>query len=185
MGKLWPLMLTVCLCACADAAFEQKRNVAVAPFFFLNNEPQKNAGELLLEDEQEVFRPMQDLDLSEQRDERDVALGISPEAPVPAGCKTKDRFDRDGALAYNFDDKKSRIALHIDLGDTGFGGFEVDKVLVKFSHKFQAIPHRKDKCRFKSNWQGLIPSAYHELYVRENDTVWDELRDKNPLGLFD
>lgn len=182
-------MLTVCLAACADTAFEEKRNIAVAPFFFMNKEAPKSAGDLFLEDEDAVFRPMQDLDLAGERDERyersSLSLGYSPEAPVPSGCSIKDRFDRTAALAYNFDNKQSRLSLHLDMGDTGFEGIEVDKVMVKFTHKFQAIPHRKDKCKYKSNWQGLIPSAYHELYVRENDTVWDELREKNPLGIFD
>jgi hypothetical protein len=186
IGRLWPLSIILCLCACADATFETKRNVAVAPFFFINKEPPKTAGELLLEDEQEVFRPMQDLDLATERDERHLALGLdTPEPPVPAGCSIKDRFDRKAAVAYNFDDRKSRLALHLDMGDTGFGGIEVDKVMVKYTYKFQDIPHRKDKCKYPSGFQGWAGSIYNEFFVRQNDTVWDQLREENPLGIFD
>ncbi len=197
-GRVWPLVLALCLAGCADTTFEEPNTRALAPFFTLIDKkaPQKTAGEIYLEDEEDVYRPMQELDLAAREDEREYErkygvvpsggrLGLeAPEPPVPVGCSLKDRFDRGAALAYNFDDQQTRLSLHLS-GDAGFGGFDMEKVMVKYTYKLQPIPHRKDKCKYKSNWQGLIPSAYHELHVRQKNTVWDQLRDENPLGLFD
>ncbi len=188
-GRVWLLAMAFCLAGCADTTFQEPDTRALAPFFFANKDNPKNSGELYLENERDVFRPMEELNIAEREDkleiERKEALGIAPqEAAVPAGCSLKDRFDRTAALAYNFDDQQTRLSLHLS-GDAGFGGFDMEKVMVKYTYKLQPISHRKEKCKYASHWQGLIPSVYHELYVRQKNTVWDQLRDENPLGLFD
>lgn len=187
--RLWPVVVLLFLGACADTSFEQsferKAYRAHAPFFFINNEP-PTAGEVLLEDEDSVYRPMAGLNLAEDVDRRrDGGAGYIPDMRLPAGCSLRDRFDRDGALAYNFSDGQSRLSLHMDMGNVGFGGVEVDKVMIKFRYKFQdGVSSRKERCRYPSGFQGLIGSGYNEFFLRKNDTVWDALRDANPLGLF-
>jgi hypothetical protein len=188
--RLWPLMLTVCLCACTDPVFQERTDArAVAPFFFSQNKAPLTPSEIFQEQEQETFRPMQDLNLASQEDEWDarknLSLGYSASEPaIPAGCSIKDRFDRKAVLAYNFDDKQSRLALHLN-ADADWGEVEVEKVMVKYTYKLQPIPHRKDACKYPSGFQGIIGSGYNEFFRREKNTVWDQLRDENPLGLFD
>ncbi len=188
--RLWPVVLLLFLSACADATFEQKfdhpRNRAYAPFFFINNDP-PTAGDRLLAEEDSVYRPMAGLNLAEEADQQEAqSAGLVPGMRLPVGCSFRDRFDRDGALAYNFSDRQTRLSLHMDMGNVGFGGVEVDKVMVKFRYKFQdGESSRKERCRYPSGFQGLIGSGYNEFFLRQNDTVWDALRDTNPLGLFD
>ncbi len=186
--KLWPLALAVCplvLSACADTVFEDHDQRASAPFFFVHRE-RPTVGESYLADEEDVFRPMQDLNLAERNDREAMAAGLAPEPRLPAGCGFRDRFDRDGALAYNFDGGRKRLALHMDMGNVGLGGVEVDQMMVQFKYKLQDPPKRhKDGCRYDSHFQGLVGSAYNEMFMRRNDTVWDELRDRNLTGIFD
>ncbi len=187
---LWPVILTFALGACSETMLEQHHTGrATAPFFFVHND-RPSTGDRYLEDEGEVYRPMQELNISRQYDDDEsLAQGYAPgyapvEPAMPAGCSIRDRFDNSGALAYNFSNQ-SRLSLNLDMGNVGFGGVEVDKVMVKFRYKFQPGKDKKEACRYPSRYQGLVPSAYHELFQRQHNTVWDEIRDKNPLGLFD
>lgn len=186
MGRLWPLSLLLCVCACTSpTVFDKKfnRDRAAAPFFFLQNQV-PTAGEQLLADESAVYRPMQDLNLAQQHD-RDVGERPALAAAMPAGCSISDRFDRKGVLAWNFSDNQSRLSLNMKIDGIGFTGAEVEQVMLKFTYKFQPLKNRKERCRYPSGFQGLIGSGYNEFFLRQRDTVWDELRDKNPLGLFD
>lgn len=182
MKKLWPVALTVCLCACADTTFQDSYgHRAAAPFFFIH-EAKPTAGEEYLRDEDRVFRPMETLNLAEREDE--LRYGGNNQPRLPAGCSFKDRFDNDSALAYNFDDQQSRLSLHVD-GDMGFGGFDVEQVMVKYRFRLQKdIARSEDACRYPSQLQGLLATGYNEFFVRERDTVWDEFRDKNPFAGF-
>jgi hypothetical protein len=183
MGKLWPVLLMLCLGGCADITFQDKQSRTVAPFFFAHRE-RPSVGETYLQDENEVYRPMQELNLAQKSDE-EAHNSYVPEARLPANCSLSDRFDRDGALAYNFNDRQTRLSLHVD-GDAGFGGFEVEKVMLKFRYKFQKPAHsRKDACRYPSGFQGLVGSGYNEFFRRRNNTVWDEISDRNLTGIFD
>lgn len=87
-------------------------------------------------------------------------------------CRINDRFDRKALVAYHWD--RNRLALDVDginLGGSGNKG-----VRLEYRLRLQPGKTRKEKCLYESNWQGLIGSGYHELFVRENDTVWQELR---------
>ncbi len=184
-GRLWPLLLTVCLCACGgNTGFHERSYTANAPFFFLHGPP-PTAGEALLRDEDDVYRPMTNLNLAQERDERDMAAGLAPSEPaLPAACSLGDRFDRDGAIAYNFDDRQSRLSLNLDMGNVGIGGVEVDRVMVRYRYKLQPGSGRKDVCRYPSGVQGLFGSGYNELVRRQHNTVWDKMRDDGVFGLF-
>lgn len=183
MKNLWPVALTVCLCACADTTFQDSYGQrAMAPFFFIH-ESKPTAGEDYLRDEDRVFRPMESLNLAEKEDT--LRYGGVNEPRLPAGCSLRDRFDNDSALAYNFSDQQSRLSLHVDMGDVGFGGAEVDQVMVKYRYRLQKdVARSRDACRYPSQVQGLIGTGYNEFFVRQRDTVWDEINDRNPFAGF-
>lgn len=87
---------------------------------------------------------------------------------VPAGCSIKDRFDRTETIAYQWGQNR--------IGFTHFGGINPDGGYLRYRLKFQPQQTSKERCRYKSSWQGLAGSAYNELYLRENNTVWDDLK---------
>lgn len=97
------------------------------------------------------------------------------------GCSIKDRFDRKETFAYNFADQQSRLSF--DLNARGptlsnpsrmeFRGFEM-----RFTYKMQKYKKPKERCLYPSPFQGLIGSAYNEFYLRESDTIRQELRAK-------
>jgi hypothetical protein len=109
-------------------------------------------------------------------------VGLSSDESKQLGCKIRDRFDRGATLAYNFDNEQSRLSFHLGLNGPSLGDptqMEFKSVLVRFTHKFSKPPESKrEKCRFQSNFQGLIGSAYNEFFIRNNFTVWQELRSK-------
>ncbi len=86
-------------------------------------------------------------------------------------CRIKDRFDRKAVLAYEWGYK--RIALDVDGINLGGGS---KGIKLEYKMNLQRKKNRAQKCRYKSNWQGLIGSGYHEFFVKENDTIWGELR---------
>src|SRR5688572_20693188 len=108
-GRVWLLVMAFCVAGCADTTFEESNNRAIAPFFFVNKDNPKTVGEIYLKDERDVFRPMEELDLAAREDQREYEreygharpLGFeTPEPAIPQGCSVRDRFDKDGALAY-------------------------------------------------------------------------------------
>ena len=193
--SVWLALMALGLSGCAgllpDSNDGPRDNRADAPLFYLN-EYTPTQGDLLLEHERDVYRPMDsNTNLAEQYDRearragRTGAVSLDAEPTNTQGCTMGDRFDREGVLAYNFSDGQSRLALHMTLDDVGLSGAEVERAMIRFTYKFQAIPHRKERCRYKSQWQGLIGSGYNEFFQRKTNTVWQELRDTNPLGVFD
>ena len=186
MRKLWLIALTVCLGGCAgDVGFNDHRSRAPAPFAFLDNKP-LTGGEAYLENEQDVYRPMGELDLAQAYDtEQRQRAGFSPEEPsLPVNCSLGDRFDREALVAYNFSDGQSRLSLNMKTDDIGLGGVEVEQVMLRFKYKLQPIPHRKYACKYPSGFQGLIGSGYNEFVRRERNTVWQELRDNSLISSF-
>jgi len=87
-------------------------------------------------------------------------------------CRIKDRFDRKAILAYEWGYK--RIALDVD--GVNLKGNSRKGIKLEYKMNLQRKKKKIQKCRYKSKWQGLIGSGYHEMFVRENDTVWGELR---------
>lgn len=107
------------------------------------------------------------------------ARGQDAAAAVPADCSLGDRFDRTNALAYDFGGGQSRMGLSLrGVGLKTLTDFEMESVTLQFRYRLQPIPGRKEKCRYRSGWQGLGGSAYNELFRRENDTVWRALGDR-------
>lgn len=95
-------------------------------------------------------------------------------------CRMKDRFDRKAVLAYEWD--RSRLSMDVDgINMSSFGS----DMAVRIEYKLRIHPEKpkKLKCRGGTKLQGLIGTGYHELFVREEDTVWDKVRDirKNPM----
>lgn len=113
-------------------------------------------------------------------------LGLSEDAAKNLGCNIGDRFDRGAALAYNFDDRQSRLALHLSVNGPSLsdpGRMELNSLMMRYTHKFSKPPQsKKEKCRFESNFQGVIGSLYNELFIRNNYTVWKEIRQRLNLA---
>lgn len=113
-------------------------------------------------------------------------LGLSEDQAKALGCNIGDRFDRGATLVYNFKDEQSRMALHLNIRGPKFSDpsrMEFNSVMVRFTHEFSKPPETKrEKCRFQSSFQGLLGSGYNELFLRNNYTVWKELRKKLNLG---
>lgn len=95
------------------------------------------------------------------------------------GCKIKDRFDRKDTIAYNFSDGQSRLAFKLNMeGPSLFNptNFEFKGAMLRFTYKLQPETKRKGHCLYSSPVQGLVGSVYNEMFNREYDTVWHELR---------
>lgn len=96
-------------------------------------------------------------------------------------CRLKDRFDRKELIAYNFSDGKTRVGLKMDMDGFSLsdaGNFDVEEIKLNFRYRFQPIKKRKEKCLYESSWQGLFGSGYNEFYLREEQTVYEELDDE-------
>lgn len=137
------------------------------------------------EDERHLIDPKNDDKKFSARDVLITASGlkIDPRQPAEAAyekkepegraCGVKDRFDREAVLAYEWD--RQRLALDVDgveLGGDGDFAFRLEWKL-----RLQPEKTKKQKCRYNSAWQGLIGSGYNELFIREEDTVYEEFRD--------
>ncbi len=96
----------------------------------------------------------------------------------PGHCRLKDRFDRKELVAYNFSDGQSRVGLRLAMDGFSLsdaGSFDVRSAGLNFRYRFQAIKKRKEKCLYKSSWQGFLGSGYNEFFVREEQTVLETL----------
>jgi hypothetical protein len=105
-------------------------------------------------------------------DRADVPVSGAVNA-APDDCAIKHRFDRSAAIAYNFSDNKSRLALNM-----GLDGTSVEKAMIRFTYKFQPLKSKKERCLYNSPVQGLVGSVINELVIRKDDTVWHELKAK-------
>jgi hypothetical protein len=111
------------------------------------------------------------------------AAALSESGGGGKNCDFGDRFDRHTTLAYNFDD---RHQLGFNLGVNNHGddnAVTVSHALLVFHYKFNSVkspsvPDEAAKCRYASHWQGMVGSAYNELFLRDSNTVWSELRDR-------
>lgn len=119
--------------------------------------------------------------IKEQVRER-IQLGLTSAQSHALGCSIRDRFDRSAAVAYNFKDEQTRVALHLDIEGPSLSNpsrLELNKVMFRFTHHFQKpAASQKAKCLYPSGFQGLIGSAYNEFVARDNYTIWHELRDR-------
>lgn len=102
-----------------------------------------------------------------------AALGLDREK-VESHCRIQDRFDRKHAIAYQWGQGgQNRIGLDVSGVSLDSEGFE--GAVLEYSLRLQTMQPKKERCRYKSSWQGMIGTGYHELFVREQDTVWSDL----------
>lgn len=97
------------------------------------------------------------------------------------GCSIKDRFDRKSTLAYNFSDDQSKLALNLSIRGpslTDPGRLEFRGGEIRFTYQMQKYKKPIERCRYASPVQGLVGSAYNEFFLRDNDTIRQELRAK-------
>jgi len=79
-------------------------------------------------------------------------------------CRIKDRFDGKALLAYEWDRK--RLSMDVEGGG----------MLLAYKMRLQPEKTFKQKCRYGSQWQGIIGSGYNELVLRQKNTVWTEVK---------
>ncbi len=100
------------------------------------------------------------------------------DARPPGHCSLRDRFDRKEAIAYNFSDGQSRVGLRLGIDGIGLSNpadIRLEEVKVNFRYRFQPIKKKREHCLYDSPWQGTAASAYNELFVRENHTIYEEI----------
>ncbi|MBI1301822.1 MAG: hypothetical protein GC137_09230 [Alphaproteobacteria bacterium] len=86
-------------------------------------------------------------------------------------CNLKDRFDRDAFLAYEWD--RSRLSMDVDgINTSGDGNMGIK---IEYRLRFQKWKNKKERCRYDSQWQGLVGSGYNEMFRREDNTMWGEI----------
>mgnify|MGYP004387138533 CR=1 FL=1 len=91
-------------------------------------------------------------------------------------CKVNHRFDRKALIAYQWD--RSRLGIDIDGVGVDWDGFsEFEAVKIEYRLKFSPEKTKREKCLYPSKWQGLIGSGYNEFFIRQENTVWEELKD--------
>lgn len=88
---------------------------------------------------------------------------------IPAGCRIKDRFDRTETIAYQW--RQNRIGFTADMS-----GAELKGAFLRYRLKLQPYQTTKERCQYKSAWQGTLGSGYNEFFLRETDTVWEDLK---------
>ena len=88
-------------------------------------------------------------------------------------CRVQDRFDRKAVIAYEWGHE--RLALDVD--GVGLDGGDDSGVRLEYKVNLQRKKTSKQKCRYSSKWQGLIGSGYNEMFLRQEDTVWEDLKD--------
>lgn len=113
------------------------------------------------------------IDIAAMQKARENSAALQAET-YSAGCSIGDRFDRGAALSWRFDDSR-RMDLNIR-GD----GVALETVKISYTHKFGGPPKpKKDKkkCQYDSQFQGIIGSAYNEMFRRKEQTIWNQLDD--------
>ncbi len=91
---------------------------------------------------------------------------------IPKRCRIQDRFDRKALIAYEWGGR-SRLGLDID--GLSYDNYEIEKVKVEYRLRFSAYKTSKERCRYASKWQGILGTGYNELFLREKDTIWEEI----------
>ncbi len=127
---------------------------------------------------EDPLRPLQQANPVTEREIRDAQQKAVLNA-VPQGCSIRDRFDNSALVAWRFNDNRSRVGLKLKMDGPSLsdpGNFEFKAVTIRFTHQLQKTPHKKERCLYAAPLQGVVGSLYNELYVREDNTVWQELR---------
>lgn len=116
------------------------------------------------------------------RTDPDAQVALRDTDPaVPDGCSLLERFDRSSALSYTSADGRREWALNLETS-----GASVDSALIRFRYQWggpkkpSALALSSHPCLYPAQIQGLIGSAYHELIVRDKNTVWQQLRHLKP-----
>lgn len=107
---------------------------------------------------------------------RDYAsAGVKAETAKSKGCRPQDRFDRKHLVTYQWGEK-DRSAIGLDVDGIGMDSMTVEAVKLEYRFRLQPIKKKVERCRYKSAWQGMVATSYYELFVREEDTIWRDLK---------
>ncbi len=100
-----------------------------------------------------------------------IKTPINTSLTLKSKCNIKDRFDRKSVLAYEW----GRSKLSLDLDGINLKNSSTKAILIQYKLRIQPEKTEKQRCRFPSNWQGLIGSSYNELFIRKDQKIWDEI----------
>ena len=118
------------------------------------------------------------MDATDSYSDADAALQhrVRERAALNASCDLKDRFDRDATLSYRFEDGRSQLGFKLNADPTQM---EFHGAKISFRYKLQE-PGKKERvnCLYESPVQGLVGSAFHEMFDRKTDNIWDKLDDR-------
>ncbi len=90
-------------------------------------------------------------------------------------CNIMDRFDRKMLLAFEKDNGNIRYGFDID--GISYKSVKIENIMFTYRKKLNPSKTRKTSCRFNSGFQGLVGSAYNEIFLRKDDTIWKDLKD--------
>ncbi len=90
-------------------------------------------------------------------------------------CNIMDRFDRKMLLAFEKDNGNIRYGFDID--GISYKSTKIKNVMFTYRKKLNPSKTKKTSCKFNSGLQGLIGSAYNEIFLRKDDTVWNDIKD--------
>ncbi|MCB1782751.1 MAG: hypothetical protein KDI13_02035 [Alphaproteobacteria bacterium] len=105
---------------------------------------------------------------------QDVSGGLGVTSAKSNGrCTIRDRFDNKSLLAYQWG--RNRVGLNVR--GVHVGDAQIQQVKIEYRLRLAAEKTRREKCLYDRSWQGLMGSGYNEFFLRENDTVWEDLRE--------
>ncbi len=122
---------------------------------------------------QMLYQPYYFADPLQDKDTTIKTTITTPVSPAKKDCRLKDKFDRKSVLAYEWG--RNKISLDID----GINLKPSSTKAVRFEYKLRIQPEKtkKQRCRFPSNWQGLLGSSYNEIFIRKDKKLWADLTD--------
>lgn len=153
------------LCSCGPSAKNSEIVRAMPP-------PNFDSTELLNIPNEDLMQRTQHIETVHAEGLLQDGLALESSKPLKK-CRIKDRFDRKAVFAYQMDEGR----LSLDVDGLNMGSTNIERVYLQYKISLQPEFEKKDHCKYASAYQGLIGSAYNELVLREEDTVWEELSD--------
>ncbi len=96
---------------------------------------------------------------------------IDAAKPLKSECSFKDKFDRKSVLAYEW----GRNKLSLDIDGINLKKSSTKALFIQYKLRLQPEKTKKQRCRFPSNWQGLLGSSYNEIFIRKDQKIWHEI----------
>lgn len=90
-------------------------------------------------------------------------------------CSIMDRFDRKMVLAFEKDNGNIRYGFDID--GISHKSAKIENIMFIYRKRLNPSKTIKKSCKFNSSFQGLVGSVYNEFFIREQNTVWGDIKE--------